>query len=62
MKFFDILSVGLLISTAAARSAQHVGKKLPELQSKKAHLPQKRSGDFPRRQASPYMTDATAGK
>lgn len=61
MKISSFLSCALLAATALARSPQHVGKKLPQVEKRQPALPEKRSGDFPKRQASPFLTGATQG-
>ncbi|KAK5075255.1 hypothetical protein LTR64_001460 [Lithohypha guttulata] len=59
MKLFSLLFASLLTTAVTARSAQHVGKKLPTLEARQPQSKVHRRGDFPRRQNSKYDTSAT---
>lgn len=62
MKLGNLFLGTILAATATARSAQHVGKKLPQLEQKQTHPALQRRGDFPRRANSKYDTPATQRK
>lgn len=59
MKFSSIVAAAGLATLAVARSPQHAGKKVPQME-KRHSLPNVRSTEpMPRRQASPFATDKT---
>lgn len=59
MKITSLLSCALLATITLARSPQHVGKKLPDVERRQSAASTRRSADFPKRQSSPYLTEAT---
>jgi hypothetical protein len=63
MKFLKLLPLLAFVTDAAARSAQHVGKKLPErrIQSVPVEF-QETEPKAKKRQFSRYMTDQTSSK